>query len=105
MSEDTRLRVESPLAKVRAEIVAQLREEFQLPVLPLPQGARVSATIARVENVDETRRWAVAIGKEAVHLVRVAGDAQHMVGKRVELRHDRGIVHARLQEQDKNLQR
>jgi hypothetical protein len=105
MSENTRLRVESPLAKVRAEVVAQLREEFQLPVLPLPQGARVPATIVRVQQVDASRQWAVAVGPEAVHLVRVAEDARQLVGKRVELRQDGGIVHAKLQGPHKALQR
>ena len=105
MTEDTRLRVVSPVLRLREELKAQLREEFQLPVLPLPRGTRVPVTIARVEKVDPSRHWAVAVGQEAVHLVRVEADAKRLVGKRVDLQQDAGVVRLQLCEQTPALER
>lgn len=96
---------EAVLTWLRSKAVAQLREEFQLPVLPLPQGVPVHATIARVEKVDASRHWAVAVGKDAVHLVRVPSETQGLVGKQVELRQDGGIVQVKSRELGQGLQR
>lgn len=100
-----RLRVVSPVTMIREQVTAAIREEFELPVLPVPRGSSVSARVARIEHTSDGQRVAVVVGKEAVHLVSVDKGAESLVGKRVDLRHDGGIARVKLVERETQLSR
>lgn len=100
-----RLRVVSPVTMIREQVTTAIREEFKLPVLPVPRGNTISARVARIEHTSDGQRVAVVVGREAVHLVSVDKGAESLVGKRVDLRHDGGIARVKLLEREAQLTR